>query len=419
MVSTGRTRNQEENLYILVEILDVLRIGIEAYRKERSAAWLIISARLHQLLADRTNRQLPLALRVIPDLQLHAMKQNLRNRKVDFSMASPVSIHSTEYGFGLEIFDTSKLRIDLSDWFEQIAYIIDHNEITLKQLIEEPRHQAGAVHFDPILRPSTHRIEGVLLYATIGEKQLSFRDYIFAMGEYVQAEMNGQLTAALGNGYRQEGNFDKASEFYEAALQSFLEIEDIQGQSEQWNNKGYLAYLRGDFATAKKFYQTAQQLNKRLGWEEAIVNVNNNLAAVCIELGNQSLIVSPENSINEYITAIVAGKAINDTTHQSVALVNLASAYLKVAKNLEALTAALMPFALDFQIDGDLKIQIERKLRHTIANLSVPFDELLSQIEKEPKMAISLTLGSRVDFDEFSNEAIGRAKKYLFSRSEK
>jgi tetratricopeptide (TPR) repeat protein len=413
MTTAGRTRQSEENLYLLVEVLDVLRIAIEAYQDGHQSAWLIISARLHQLLTDKAKKQIPLALRVIPELELHPMRQNLRDREVDFILASPVGIHSTEKGFSLEIFDTSKLRVSLSDWLNQIAYIIESDEITLQQLIEEPRHQAGAVHFDPVLRPSMRRIEGILLYAFVGEKQLSFRDYLVAIGAYVQAELNAQTIAALGNGYRQQANFEKTSEFYESALQSFIEIKDLQGQSEQWNNKGYLAYLQGDFAVAKKYYQIAQNLNQQLGWKDATVNVNNNLAIVCLELGNHFMKISPEKAISEYLTALIAGEANNDATHQSIALANLSDTYIKIGKNLEALIAVLLPLVMNYQMESNLKARIEQRAKTLITNLSVPVRELVEQIKREPDVAISSAVDSKINTSGISSEDFVHAIEIL------
>ncbi len=280
MASPDRVRSDSENLYFLVQLLDVLRIGLEAYQNKRFAAWLVISARLHQLLTDTARRKTPVALRVLPELTLHPMKQDLRQRQLEYILASPVSIHYSRPNVNLEIFETSRMRIPINDWLEQIAYIVDSNEITLRELIVNSRDKLGGGHYDPVLDPATQKIEKILTFVHHDDRTLVFADYLVAIAIYVLPQLEARLIGALGNGYRVQGMIEKAAEFFDVALQKLTDQGDLQGQSEQWNNLGYLAYTTGDFGKAKQYYENAQRINLALGWQEAIDNVNYNLQVV-------------------------------------------------------------------------------------------------------------------------------------------
>ena len=201
---TARIRKPEEALYHMVEVLDVLRLGIDTYKNGRTSAWMIVSAYLHQLLVDKTKGNRPLAERVVPSVKLHPMF-------IDISSATslmhvPFKITASN----LEIFDWSQPRIPLNAWLKQVTYIQPQNQhgepITIEEMIQMPRHQAGGVHFDEEVSDMMRLIEGVLTFVRISDQQLSYRDLIVAIGEYVYTELNSDLIGCLGNGYASVGN---------------------------------------------------------------------------------------------------------------------------------------------------------------------------------------------------------------------
>ena len=116
---------------------------------------------------------------------------------------------------------------------------------------------------------------------------------------------------------------------------------------------------------------------------EALINVNNNLAIVCLELGNHFLKINPEKSVNEYLTVLKAGKANNDDVHQAIALTNLSDAYISLGKYREAFSAVLIPLVMSYQIDDNLKARIERKAKLMMTNLPGQFQEVAAKLCKE------------------------------------
>ena len=73
-----RERGNEETLYHMAQSLEVLDIGIEAYKEKKHSAWMIISGRLHELLTDTSpyGKGIPLAMRLMPALKLHPLKND-------------------------------------------------------------------------------------------------------------------------------------------------------------------------------------------------------------------------------------------------------------------------------------------------------------------------------------------------------
>lgn len=228
-----RVRSNQETLYQLVQVLEVLSIGLDAYRAGRYSAWMIISARLHQLLTDRANGNTPLALRVLPWLSFHPTIYSVRNtgNEVLDIMLCPATIRMTPKDIQIEIFDLSQPRISLvEDWLKQLAYIIQRKPLTIQDFITFPRHQAGGVHYDPTPKDKMPLIEGVLLGISNTKHRLSFHDYVVALGEYVHYAIENQLVEALGNGYMNSSNVEKAGTFFKKGLADAEQRNDLQGQ---------------------------------------------------------------------------------------------------------------------------------------------------------------------------------------------
>jgi tetratricopeptide (TPR) repeat protein len=273
-----RIREEHEYLSQLVEVLDVLKIGIDAFKEGKKSAWMIISAFLFQLLLDYSRNNKPLAIRVMPPLDFHFLKSNISDIDDDgkpYWIFNYFNLNFLNNG----LFDFEKKRLPLKKWLKQTIYIEKDQEkgfpVNIEKLLYWPRRQGGGVHFDKEVAKETQIIERSLSFIQIGQDRLSFRDYLFAIGDYVYSEMSSQLMGDLGNGYLSQGNYEKAKEFFEAALSINREVGSIQGQSEQLNRIGWLNFKLKDYDTAIRFCEEALSLSYKINGNETSIILKN------------------------------------------------------------------------------------------------------------------------------------------------
>ena len=152
MQTVSIKRSPQDNREFLIEVLDVLDLGIEAFRNRRHSAWMIVSARLNQLLADKTQSNIPLAERVMKNLELHPLKSDLRHAQVDLTplaervMKNPDLRHAKVSFTGPMIlsqsgvtfpcpFDLAQRRISVSEWLKQVFAVSGSVQITIGAMI--------------------------------------------------------------------------------------------------------------------------------------------------------------------------------------------------------------------------------------------------------------------------------------------
>lgn len=393
----ARTRKPEEALYHLVEVLDVLRLGIDTFRDGRKSTWMIVSAYLHQLLIDKTNGNKPLAARVIPSLKLHPILFNASSK--ESLRHAPVSITNSN----LEIFDWSKPRIPLDDWLSQVAYIQLKNQqgisITIGELIKMPRHQAGGVHFDEEVADTMHLIEGVLTFAHIGEYQLTYRDYLVAIGDYVLTELNSDLMGCLGNGYLGLGQEAKAKEFLQTAIRLSRVVENRDLLLEQLTNLGKFHYKILELSKSELCYTEALSISQSLNDKVMEYECQRSLAIVYLNLGNKdSENANNEGAIRFYKKALAFSRTIGDRAHEIILLSNLGIVYKKLGALRNATTIWLAVVLLDVDIDDVESTHagpIKPIIGEVINNLSIikqdnpKFDTNIREIALNWKQAIT------------------------------
>lgn len=346
----ARIRKPEEALYHLVEVLDVLRLGVDTYKSGRTSTWMIISAYLHQLLVDKTNGNRPLATRVIPSLKLHPMYIDISSTAS--LMQAPFRITDS----GLDIFDWKRPRIPLDDWLKQVAYIQPQNQhgvpITLEDLIQMPRHQAGSVHFDEEIGDAMCLIEGVLTFVRVGDNQLSYRDYLMAIGDYIQSELNSDLMGCLGNGYVGQGNYPKAKEFLQTAINLSRAVGNSHLLCEQLADLGRLHYHLQELSQSEKCYKEALSICQSISDQEMVFKCQRSLAIIYLGLGNElSNIANDMGAINYYKTALALSRAIGDRAHEIILLSNLGIVYERLGIIRNSIAIWLIPLLLDLDID--------------------------------------------------------------------
>ena len=344
-----RVRADQENLYQLVEVLDVLKIGIDTYKKGNKAAWMIVSAYLNQLLTDNS-RGKPLALRVMPLLDFHPILNPVIDKDESGSpiwlLNCPVNISFNKNDIKLEIFDMNRKRVKLNKWLQQIIYVQPFNNqgipIRLEHIINEPRKKAGGVHFDPKIEGHMVLIEGMLGFAQSQKGRLSYKDYIVAIGEYVHKEISSQLMGDLGNGYLSEGNIKKAESFYRNALRINLKTKSLQGQSEQLNRLSCVSSKNSNFTKSINLCKKALVISKSINLDN-ITLLTNNLAIYYLnksinEFDNGRL----KYAIKLHKNGLEYSKVNNDILHEVIYLSNLSSFYLYDGNHKKSIAIALL-----------------------------------------------------------------------------
>ena len=286
-----RMRNEDETVQQLVEVLDVLDIGIAAYRSGRYAAWRICSVYIHQLLTDRTRNNIPVALRVLPTLQIHPLRGDDAPPGVSYLMRIPVSIHPDEQGIRLTIFDVTKTRVPLDEVLDKSAFIATRNEtgrsVQLRDIITNLRNQAGGAHYDPRLTEMMAIIEeGLLTIVTEGQGRPMYVDYIVALAEYVHVELTTQLMAAIGSGRLQRQEYEEAREFFDAALKHAQKAGSLQGIYEVLHLRGLTYFEQKNFEAAIQDWTEGLPLSRQLNDMAQTTRFLKNLAAAFVMQGN-------------------------------------------------------------------------------------------------------------------------------------
>ncbi|MCL5108046.1 MAG: tetratricopeptide repeat protein [Chloroflexi bacterium] len=348
-----RVRASDENLFQLVETLCALHIGIEAFRNGKRAGWMIVSAYLHQMLTDTSRGNSPLATRVIPALHLHPLRKPVPKAGVEYLMCSPVSIAWSEGHCQLEpLFGLDEKRIPLDDWLTQPAFVQHHDGaghvIYLREVITAPRDQAGGVHFDASVDRNTALVEGLFSFIQGPENRPTFRDYLVAMGEYVHAEITGQLMGYLGNGYVSVKDYDEARQFYEEALAICRREGNLQGICEQLTHFGYFCGLIGNHSATVEVCTEALAISRRIRDADRERALLNNLYVACFGLGNQSYnsgIYS--EAVARYQEAIRLARELADLLGELYALVNLGLAYNASGDFRNAIATWAIPLACE------------------------------------------------------------------------
>lgn len=294
----NRIRSSQETLHELVENLEVIRIALEAYRGDRKAAWRIVSARLHLLLTDRSRSNEPLALRVLPELRLHPLRRQANpGLGVEMLIDCPIEIRFNPDQATLHPFDMGGQPLAVDQWLKQTLYY-EHEEIRIIDLITLPRHQAGGVHFDPRLDGTLLKIERMFSFVR-PPGSLSFRDLLTAIGEYVVYLIENRLIEALANGYVDNGDAEKAREFFEFGLAKAREHDDVSGSCDQLLGLAWALESSDNSETALSFLVQALTEARASGIQKAvdrsvraIVGSYNNLGSVEMLEGNDEEAVS-------------------------------------------------------------------------------------------------------------------------------
>lgn len=401
-----RVRADQENLYQLVEVLDLLKIGIDAYKRGKKAAWMIVSAYLHQLLTDISKGK-PLALRVMPGLDFHPIINPITDNdefgKPLWLLNCPVNISFNKDNFNLNIFDFNKKRIQLQKWLNKTIYVQPHKEqgipIKMKHAITEPRKKGGGVHFDLEIEGPMVLIEGMLAFAQSPKGRLSYKDYIIAIGEYIHSEISSQLMGDLGNGYLSEGNFKKAEEFYRNALRINLRTKSLQGQSEQLNRLSCVYYRFGDLKKAIKFCKKSYIIGKAIdGYDIYLINKN-----LLIYYINKGLADFRDKNYKKAIEAnkygLIYSIENHDIYHELLCLGNLSSLYLYAGKFKYSVAIALMiltKYSHINETDLSERKNIKQNISKAIINLAYIRKNLINFHNEVMKVVLKLNNTIRI-----------------------
>ncbi len=345
----AKTRTTQENLEFMIESLDALRIGVDAYQDGNNAAWMIVSARLYQLLIDCSNSNTPVALRTLTNLELHPLIDNYRNSDLELIVAGGgirLSPNSLEF---VCPFDLASRRIPLSRWLEQVPMVHDRTYITLKNLIRYSRNTLGGGHFDDKVSNSIARnIESGIVTRLAGRVKPGFQGYIVAIGEYIHKQLTLQLALSIGNGHIRKKNWDDATEMLHGSLSFAKEQNDLQGQSEALHQLGAVALESGDYPLAIEHYTNAQHLNLELGWSTAIYEAGRMLSFSHYRLAVELNESDSDLAMHNYREAIAHGSNGRDPKMLSAAFINLGIHYNRRREYQHAIVCELIPIALGY-----------------------------------------------------------------------
>lgn len=182
-------RQQDEYRDHLALVLDALEINLEAYKNGRVGGWLAISTQLYILLVDPSRGQ-PLITRLLADFTLHPINKPDISRK-----PTKYLLH-----FSREVvFDKTKPKLPLKDWLDQTLDVLHINTsgkskgvyISIRELIEETRNQAGGGHFDPKIRETIRATTGFKLVEE-GKSIPYHIKRLIEISEYIIPEIRSQ-----------------------------------------------------------------------------------------------------------------------------------------------------------------------------------------------------------------------------------
>lgn len=275
MATTPRGPEEDENQFW--ESLEVLDIGVDAFNEGKLSAWMIISARLYIFFIDRSNGNIPLALRLISDLQLHPLYAQADSASANLVPSHPVvRVKNGIYSMD-PLFNLQEPRIPLPQWLDQVPMIINFKPIDIRTIIKETRLQSGGGHFDENVRPLTKSIEQSVLITQQGRQAAGFHFFLAAIGAYIYDELMSQMERLAGVHWI-DIDVERAKFFLERALERNHRLANWQGEAETLNSIGAMNINHGQNKEAVELLIKADALVAHINCPEVKVLIAHNLA---------------------------------------------------------------------------------------------------------------------------------------------
>ncbi|MCX7754149.1 MAG: tetratricopeptide repeat protein [Anaerolineales bacterium] len=224
-------------------------------------------------------------------------------------------------------------------WYH-IAYVHDHlgnNALSLESAENALRLADKGAKPDLLIRAvygkgwALYRLGDVNSAIHLGELALrmarNLEHKITAQREMAQA------CQLLGAAYELRGEFTKAAQYEQRALELYRALRDRRGEAAMLNNQGVGAFVRGDYQTALRRYEEALRVAREIGSHERVTVFLSNLGGVRAALGQFE---AAETDLRQVIERVGAAK----THYLPLTYVFLAEALLGQGRYEEACDAA-------------------------------------------------------------------------------
>lgn len=186
----GRERTLNERVEGVRRALESIEIGIDAYHEGKLQGWQQVVIQLYKLLLDKESG--PLVSVTFPDLALHPMTVEVpKPNPGDILFFMLGRVHLSPRMFSVELFDETKLRIPLSDWLQQILFVLDSREYSIARFIRILRHSEAA-HFGVKTGQDVEATRAIRIIQS-GITQSNAEAYTVALGDYVLKQLKERL----------------------------------------------------------------------------------------------------------------------------------------------------------------------------------------------------------------------------------
>ena len=165
----------------------------------------------------------------------------------------------------------------------------------------------------------------------------------------------------LGYAYQSLGNFSKAIEYHEKALEIFKEIGGISGESKCYMNLGIAYRSLGDFKRAIEFYEKSLELFKERGDVSGESSCYGNLGNAYQSLGDY------KKAIEFYKKSLEIFKEIGETLELSMCYANLGMLYEESDELTNSLNLLKKSIDIRESIKGEISLEELRVSFHAQA----------------------------------------------------
>lgn len=151
-------------------------------------------------------------------------------------------------------------------------------------------------------------------YITEGRRWL---DESLGLDGHATAQIRAKALNAAGNLALEQGDYDRATEFYNAALVLRREAGERRGEANSFSNLGVVARSRGEYEQARRLYEDALAIFRELEDLAGVASVRDNLGFVAQSQGDY------DDAEEQYREALDLFRRQGDVSGVCIALTNL------------------------------------------------------------------------------------------------
>jgi CHAT domain-containing protein/tetratricopeptide (TPR) repeat protein len=197
-----------------------------------------------------------------------------------------------------------------------------------------------------------------------------------------------------GNKYESIGQYDRAKNYYQQALEVAKEIKNRQGESNALNNLGNIYQSLGQYKNAGDFYQRSLEIYKELGDVQGEGNILNNLGIVYRSLEQN------DKAEKLYQQALQISERIGSKQGKVNALGNLGNVYRSLEKYEQAEKLYQQALQISEEI-GDRRVKSK-----TLNNLGIVCQNLRQYDRAENYSQQALKIAKEIEDKEGESNAL-------------